>query len=62
MVRRWSWANVGLATAWPIAFAGTAFWEFETAQPFSLRGGQAGLPYSWTPRRWCSSVGLCRCL
>src|SRR5438093_5771726 len=48
MVGRWSWVSVGIGAAWLLAFAGVALWEFRTAEPFSLRGGQAGLPYSWT--------------
>jgi hypothetical protein len=48
MVGRWSWASVGLAAVWLLAFAGAALGEFQAAQPFSLRGGQAGLAYPWT--------------
>ena len=48
MVRRWSWASVGVAASWLIAVATVALWELQTAPPFSLRGGQAGLPYLWT--------------
>ncbi len=48
MASRWSWASVSVAVVWLVAFAVVAIWEVETSQPFSLRGGQAGLAYPWT--------------
>jgi hypothetical protein len=46
--RAFSWAGVGIGATWLLAFAGVGLWEFRAAEPFSLRGGQAGLPYPWT--------------
>jgi hypothetical protein len=45
---RWGRASLAIAVAWLSAFAVIAAWEFRAAETFSLRGGQAGLPYPWT--------------